>query len=388
MKPSKTATKRRPSKAEEAGPKPSAKKRRRLEGAAAEVDERFQMRPEDEDRETTVDPPETSASKKKKKKKKAEPKGSADANGSPAPSSKRKKKRLSTEDLEEANEDVTFSDLDDDDDDDDGDDEKNSADARLLDVQKAKRLVLAERAKRKQAKRGVVYLGAIPPRMKPQKLRQLLSPFGKLDRVYLTPEDPGTRLRRKKFGGNTGKNFTEGWVEFLDKKKARSCAEMLNGTQIGGKRRSAHYSDLWMLKYLPKFKWDNLLEEIEYQKAIRDQKMQLELAVAKKERDFYLAKVEQSKQIEAMVRRRVAEGQSGDELNLADDKEETKEEYDARIAKEKRERKADREMLLRKFKQRQAVGDVNVDDGRGMMAPDVLRDLFAASAEGPKKRAG
>ncbi len=385
MKPSKTATKRRPSKAEEAEPKPSAKKRRRLEGAAAEVDERFQMRPEDEDRETTVDPPETSASKKKKKKKKAEPKGSVDANGSPAPSSKRKKKRLSTEDLEEANEDVTFSDLDDDD---DGDDEKNSADARLLDVQKAKRLVLAERAKRKQAKRGVVYLGAIPPRMKPQKLRQLLSPFGKLDRVYLTPEDPGTRLRRKKFGGNTGKNFTEGWVEFLDKKKARSCAEMLNGTQIGGKRRSAHYSDLWMLKYLPKFKWDNLLEEIEYQKAIRDQKMQLELAVAKKERDFYLAKVEQSKQIEAMVRRRVAEGQSGDELNLADDKEETKEEYEKRIAKEKRERKADREMLLRKFKQRQAVGDVNVDDGRGMMAPDVLRDLFAASAEGPKKRAG
>jgi ESF2/ABP1 family protein len=378
MKPSKTATKRRPSKAEEAEPKPSAKKRRRLEGAAAEVDERFQMQPEDEDRETTVDPPETSASKKKKKKKKAEPKGSSDANGSPAPSSKRKKKR-ETEDLsEEANEE-TFSDLDADDDDDD---------ARLR-RQKAKREVLAERAKRKQAKRGVVYLGAIPPRMKPQKLRQLLSPFGKLDRVYLTPEDPGTRLRRKKFGGNTGKNFTEGWVEFLDKKKARSCAEMLNGTQIGGKRRSAHYSDLWMLKYLPKFKWDNLLEEIEYQKAIRDQKMQLELAVAKKERDFYLAKVEQSKQIEAMVRRRVAEGQSGDELNVElNDREETKEEYEARIAKERRERKADREMLLRKFKQRQAVGDVNVDDGRGMMAPDVLRDLFAASAEGPKKRAG
>ena len=382
MKPSKTATKRRPSKAEEAEPKPSAKKRRRLEGAAAEVDERFQMRPEDEDRETTVDPPETSASKKKKKK--AEPKGSSDAKGSPAPSSKRKKKR-ETEDLEEADEE-TFSDLD------DADDADAAAaadddDARLR-RQKAKREVLAERAKRKQAKRGVVYLGAIPPRMKPQKLRQLLSPFGKLDRVYLTPEDPGTRLRRKKFGGNTGKNFTEGWVEFLDKKKARRCAEMLNGTQIGGKRRSAHYSDLWMLKYLPKFKWDNLLEEIEYQKAIREQKMQLELAVAKKERDFYLAKVEQSKQIEAMVRRREAEGLGGDETDLADDREETKEEYEERIAREKRERKADREMLLRKFKQRQAVGDVNVDDGRGMMAPDVLRDLFVASAEGPKKRVG
>jgi len=374
MKPSKTATKRRPSKAEEAEPKPSAKKRRRLEGAAAEVDERFQMRPEDEDRETTVDPPETSASKKKKKKKKAEPKGSSDANGSPAPSSKRKKKR-ETEDLsEEANEE-TFSDLDADDDDDD---------ARLR-RQKAKREVLAERAKRKQAKRGVVYLGAIPPRMKPTKLRQLLTPFGALDRVYLTPEDPSARIKRKKYGGNTGKNFTEGWVEFLDKKKARRCAEMLNGTQIGGRRRNAHYSDLWMLKYLPKFKWDNLLEEIEYQKAIREQKMQLELAAAKKERDFYLQKVEQSKQIEAMVRRRESEGNPVMGDGDSNDREETKEEYAARMKRERRDRKADRDLLLRKFKQRAAVGDVNVDDERGMMAPDVLRDLFAASAEGPKR---
>jgi hypothetical protein len=39
-----------------------------------------------------------------------------------------------------------------------------------------------------------------------------------------------------------GKNFTEGWVEFRDKKKARATAEMLNGHQIGGKRRSAYYS--------------------------------------------------------------------------------------------------------------------------------------------------
>ena len=122
-------------------------------------------------------------------------------------------------------------------------------------------------------------------------------------------------------------------MEFLDKKKARRCAEMLNGTQIGGKRRNAHYSDLWMLKYLPKFKWDNLLEEIEYQKAIREQKMQLELAAAKKERDFYLQKVEQSKQIEAMVRRRESEGTAVMGGGDSNDREETKEEYAARRLK-------------------------------------------------------
>jgi ESF2/ABP1 family protein len=211
-----------------------------------------------------------------------------------------------------------------------------------------------------------------------------------VDRIYLTPEDPGVRLRRKAFGGNTGKNFTEGWVEFLDKKKARSTAELLNGTQIGGKRRSSHYSDLWMIKYLPKFKWDNLLEELEFQKAIREQKMRLELAVAKKERDFYLQKVEQSKQIEAMVARRETENAGrpegeastfANEFDLDPAREESKEEYEKRTRLERLEKKADMNRLLRKFKQRAAIGDVNLDDDKQMMAPDVLRNLFAASSE-------
>ena len=55
------------------------------------------------------------------------------------------------------------------------------------------------KARKDQAKRGVIYLGSIPPFMKPQKLRQLLTPYGNLDRMYLMPEDPEMRARRKKF---------------------------------------------------------------------------------------------------------------------------------------------------------------------------------------------
>ena len=247
--------------------------------------------------------------------------------------------------------------------------------------------VLSEKALKKaradQAKRGVVYLGSIPPFMKPQKLRQLLTPYGDLDRMYLMPEDPEIRARRKKFKGNTGKNFVEGWVEFRDKKKAKACAAMLNGTQVGGRRRGAHFSDLWNMKYLPKFKWDNLTEEIEYQKALREQRMQLELSVAKKERDFYLQKVEQAKQIEKMRERRAAEA-AGDLEKLKhlpeappEDREETKEEYEARMRRERARQKEERNQLLRRFKQREALGDINVDSTRGMMSVDVLRDLFA-----------
>jgi ESF2/ABP1 family protein len=55
-------------------------------------------------------------------------------------------------------------------------------------------------------------------------------------------------------------------VEFEDKADAKLAAAALNGQQIGGKRRSAYHFDLWAIKYLPKFKWDHLTEEIAYEK--------------------------------------------------------------------------------------------------------------------------
>ena len=46
---------------------------------------------------------------------------------------------------------------------------------------------------------GVVYLSRIPPFMKPQKLRQLLSKHGEIDRIYLAPEGAhSTRARATK----------------------------------------------------------------------------------------------------------------------------------------------------------------------------------------------
>lgn len=69
--------------------------------------------------------------------------------------------------------------------------------------------------------RGIIYVSRIPPNMKPAKLRHLLAAHGEIGRVYCTPEDPAARLARKRRGGNTGKLFTEGWVEFEDKKVAK-----------------------------------------------------------------------------------------------------------------------------------------------------------------------
>jgi ESF2/ABP1 family protein len=60
----------------------------------------------------------------------------------------------------------------------------------------------------KIAKSGLLYLSRIPPFMKPVKIRQLLSFYGTLGRVYLAPEDPSIARRRKKYRGNKRTNFT------------------------------------------------------------------------------------------------------------------------------------------------------------------------------------
>lgn len=153
-------------------------------------------------------------------------------------------------------------------------------------------------------KRGVCYLSRIPPRMDPLKLRQILSQFGEIERIYLTPQDSNARVHRKRGGGFRGQEFsggyekfTEGWVEFTKKSVAKRVASMLNGEQVGGKRRSSFYYDLWNIKYLSKFKWDHLTEEIAYKNAAREQKLALEISAAKRERDHVLSKYEKSRSL-------------------------------------------------------------------------------------------
>ena len=96
-----------------------------------------------------------------------------------------------------------------------------------------------------QKRRGVIYLSQIPPYMKPEKIRHLLGQHGDIDRIYLAPEDSTLRAKRVKAGGNTRKMYTEGWVEFLDKRIAKRVAESLNNTPLGGKKSFYYRYDIW-----------------------------------------------------------------------------------------------------------------------------------------------
>ncbi|XP_065668246.1 uncharacterized protein LOC100197622 isoform X2 [Hydra vulgaris] len=158
--------------------------------------------------------------------------------------------------------------------------------------------------KEKKVSPGIVYLSKIPPSMNPLKIRSLLLQFGKIGRVYLQAEDESKRKNRKKFGGTSRKQFTEGWVEFLDKKVAKSVAQSLNCTNIGGKKRYYYHDDIWNIKYLPKFKWGHISEKLAYEKAAREQRMRAEISQAKKEANFYLENVSKGKAISAIVEKK------------------------------------------------------------------------------------
>ncbi|KAF7633362.1 CULT domain-containing protein, partial [Meloidogyne graminicola] len=54
----------------------------------------------------------------------------------------------------------------------------------------------------------------------------------------------------EKRGPHKRKRYTEGWVEFKNKRCAKEVAQMLNGQLVGGRKRSAAYDSVWTMKYL------------------------------------------------------------------------------------------------------------------------------------------
>nr|CAD2199921.1 unnamed protein product [Meloidogyne enterolobii] len=108
---------------------------------------------------------------------------------------------------------------------------------------------------------GVIYIQSVPPMFTVKHLREIMSRFGELGRVYLQAEKRGPHKRKR---------YTEGWVEFKSKKCAKEVAQMLNGNQVGGRKRSAAYDSVWTMKYLHSFKWEHLMEQLSYENVLNN----------------------------------------------------------------------------------------------------------------------
>ncbi|KAL2177048.1 uncharacterized protein P884DRAFT_201380 [Thermothelomyces heterothallicus CBS 202.75] len=202
-------------------------------------------------------------------------------------------------------------------------DKKTKSTAELPGVSKPltkKNLVATEAAIKKS---GVVYLSRIPPFMKPAKLRSLLEPYGKINRIFLSPEDPAEHARRVRNGGNKKRLYTEGWVEFVRKKDAKKACDLLNAQIIGGKKSSWYHDDVWALKYLKGFKWHHLTEQIAAENAERASRMRAEIAKTTRENKEFVRNVEKAKvlngiQAKAAAKRKKSEnegeGSSGEDV--------------------------------------------------------------------------
>ncbi|KAF8556272.1 hypothetical protein OG21DRAFT_1409329 [Imleria badia] len=170
-----------------------------------------------------------------------------------------------------------------------------------------------------QARSGVIYISRIPPGMQPAKVRHLLSQYGEVGRVYLQQEDAKTAYLRRKHTTTKKPHFVEGWVEFNDKRIARSVAGMLNAQPIGGKKGTRWRDDVWTMKYLPRFKWNMLTEQIAHEAAVHAARLRVELAQSKSEQRDYLRNVELARILDKRNEKRKERGQGPVELKRSAD---------------------------------------------------------------------
>ncbi|MCJ1477677.1 RNA-binding ATPase activator esf2 [Lambiella insularis] len=159
-------------------------------------------------------------------------------------------------------------------------------------------------SQRKARKTGVIYLSRIPPFMRPSTVRHLLSSYGAISRLFLTPEPPSNYIRRIKAGGNKKRSFIDGWVEFVSKKDAKICAETLNGEIIGGKKGGWYHDDIWNIKYLKGFKWSDLMEQVQSEEKAREGRMRAELQREQRERKAFLGNIEAAKKAKTREEKR------------------------------------------------------------------------------------
>lgn len=81
-------------------------------------------------------------------------------------------------------------------------------------------------------------VSSLPPYLKPFALKSMLEKrgFDDITKVFLAPLLPSAAGHKQR--SNKRKLYTEGWVEFKNRKVAKICAETLNATIVGGLKSS------------------------------------------------------------------------------------------------------------------------------------------------------
>ena len=147
-----------------------------------------------------------------------------------------------------------------------------------------------EELREKIRRSGVLYMSRVPIGMKIIDIRKLLDDYG-IQRCYFVP----FKKKLQNVDGKRVQAYKEGWIEFEDKIYAKLAEYQLNGKPIGGNKKCIYRDELWNLKYLHKFKWNDLVESMTMERKIQEKKLKMEIAQSKRENDFIIKNYEKSK---------------------------------------------------------------------------------------------
>ena len=140
-----------------------------------------------------------------------------------------------------------------------------------------------EELREKIRRSGVLYMSHVPVGMKIIDIRKLLDDYG-IKRCYFIPY----KKKLQNVDGKRVQAYKEGWIEFEDKIYAKLAEYQLNGKPIGGNKKCIYRDELWNLKYLHKFKWNDLVESMTLEKKIQEKELKIEIAQSKRENDFII----------------------------------------------------------------------------------------------------
>lgn len=181
-------------------------------------------------------------------------------------------------------------------------------------------------------------------------------------------------VSEKSFGYKKGLLFSEGWVEFKNKRDAKRVALALNNTSVGGKKRNPWYTCIWNIKYLPKFSWTDVNADKELKRATHENRIRTEISQAKKQTNFYSGNVEFSKNLDRMKKKKIEKGEQFEGKTFLVTQRKTDEEILAEKRTRKREFHDDDSEEKKSKKKKSTFGDNDETKSREF----VMKNIFGS----------
>jgi len=153
--------------------------------------------------------------------------------------------------------------------------------------------------KKKQNKKGVIYISSIPFGCTHQSLFKIFEEFGKVTNVYLEAQ-LDKKTGQKKMLHDHHAIYSEAWIEFKERKVAKQVVSLLNETELPKKysrKGSAARGHIWKMKYLKGFGWHHLKEYTDTVKTLQQKKYEIKIADAQRQASYFAEQVRKAKEM-------------------------------------------------------------------------------------------